>query len=320
MFGLARQMAATGVLGINARNCQYILRHNPRHLYPLVDDKLATKRLAIAAGLPVPELYGVIASHRDVRDLPKRVAGHRDFVIKPAHGSGGDGILVVSARVRDGSAYRLVDGTIMDGDEIGHHLSNMISGQYSLGGHRDIALIEYCVKFDPIFSECAYRGIPDIRVIVFRGYPVMAMLRLPTRRSHGKANLHQGAVGAGLNLASGETTCAVIGNSLVTEHPDTGAAIAGRQIPRWEYLLDFAARCYELTGLGYLGVDIVLDRDHGPMLLELNVRPGLNIQIANRCGLRDRLRVIETQPAGVSVEERVAFSTGPLLQLTAAAN
>ena len=320
MFGLARQMAATGVLGINARNCQYILRHNPRHLYPLVDDKLATKRLAIAAGLPVPELYGVIASHRDVRDLPKRVAGHRDFVIKPAHGSGGDGILVVSARVRDGSAYRLVDGTIMDGDEIGHHLSNMISGQYSLGGHRDIALIEYCVKFDPIFSECAYRGIPDIRVIVFRGYPVMAMLRLPTRRSHGKANLHQGAVGAGLNLASGETTCAVIGNSLVTEHPDTGAVIAGRQIPRWEYLLDFAARCYELTGLGYLGVDIVLDRDHGPMLLELNVRPGLNIQIANRCGLRDRLRVIEAQPAGVSVEERVAFSTGPLLQLTAAAN
>ena len=320
MFGLARQMAATGVLGINARNCQYILRHNPRHLYPLVDDKLATKRLAIAAGLPVPELYGVIASHRDVRDLPKRVAGHRDFVIKPAHGSGGDGILVVSARVRDGSAYRLVDGTIMDGDEIGHHLSNMISGQYSLGGHRDIALIEYCVKFDPIFSECAYRGIPDIRVIVFRGYPVMAMLRLPTRRSHGKANLHQGAVGAGLDLASGETTCAVIGNSLVTEHPDTGAVIAGRQIPRWEYLLDFAARCYELTGLGYLGVDIVLDRDHGPMLLELNVRPGLNIQIANRCGLRDRLRVIETQPAGVSVEERVAFSTGPLLQLTAAAN
>ena len=320
MFGLARQMAATGVLGINARNCQYILRHNPRHLYPLVDDKLATKRLAIAAGLPVPELYGVIASHRDVRDLPKRVAGHRDFVIKPAHGSGGDGILVVSARVRDGSAYRLVDGTIMNGDEIGHHLSNMISGQYSLGGHRDIALIEYCVKFDPIFSECAYRGIPDIRVIVFRGYPVMAMLRLPTRRSHGKANLHQGAVGAGLDLATGETTCAVIGNSLVTEHPDTGAAIAGRQIPRWEYLLDFAARCYELTGLGYLGVDIVLDRDQGPMLLELNVRPGLNIQIANRCGLRDRLRVIEAQPAGVSVEERVAFSTGPLLQLTAAAN
>jgi alpha-L-glutamate ligase-like protein len=176
------------------------------------------------------------------------------------------------------------------------------------------------VKFDPIFSECAYRGIPDIRVIVFRGYPVMAMLRLPTRKSHGKANLHQGAVGAGLDLATGETTCAVIGNSGITEHPDTGAVIAGRQIPRWPYLLDFAARCHELTGLGYIGVDIVLDRDKGPMLLELNVRPGLNIQIANRCGLRDRLRIIETQPDGVGVEERVAFSMGPLLQPAPAAH
>jgi alpha-L-glutamate ligase-like protein len=320
MFGLARKLAANGVLGINARNCQYILRHNPRHLYPLVDDKLATKRLATAAGLPVPELYGVIASHHDVRELSRVVAGHRDFVIKPAHGSGGDGILVISARVKDGSAYRLVDGTIMDGDDIGHHLSNIISGQYSLGGHRDVALIEYCVKFDPIFSECAYRGIPDIRVIVFRGYPVMAMLRLPTRKSHGKANLHQGAVGAGLDLATGETTCAVIGNSVITEHPDTGAVIAGRQIPRWQYLLDFAARCHELTGLGYLGVDIVLDRDQGPMLLELNVRPGLNIQIANRSGLRQRLRVIESRPHGVPVEERVAFSMGSLLQSVSAAN
>ena len=320
MFGLARKLSDSGVLGINARNCNYILRHNPRRLYPLVDDKLATKRLAITAGLPVPELYGVIASHRDVRELPKLVAGHRDFVIKPAHGSGGDGILVVSARVRDGSAYRLVDGTIMDGDDMAHHLSNIISGQYSLGGHRDVALIEYCVKFDPIFSECAYRGIPDIRVIVFRGYPVMAMLRLPTRKSPGKANLHQGAVGAGLDLATGETTSAVIGNSVITEHPDTGAVIAGRQIPRWPYLLDFAARCRELTGLGYLGVDIVLDRDKGPMLLELNVRPGLNIQIANRCGLRDRLRIIEAQSDGVGVTERVAFSMGPLLQSASAAH
>jgi predicted ATP-grasp superfamily ATP-dependent carboligase len=45
-----------------------------------------------------------------------------------------------------------------------------------------------------------------------------------------------------------------------------------------------------VTGLGYLGVDIVLDRDKGPMLLELNARPGISIQNANRFGLRDRLR------------------------------
>jgi alpha-L-glutamate ligase-like protein len=308
MLGRIRKLNAIGVLGLNERNCEFIMQYNPRRLYPLVDDKLATKRLATAAGLPVPELYGVISSHREVRDLPRMVEAHRDFVVKPAQGSGGDGILVVSARVKDRNVYRLVDGTILGEDDIEHHLSNIISGQYSLGGHRDVALIEYCVKFDSTFAEHAFRGVPDIRVIVYRGYPVMGMVRLPTRRSHGKANLHQGAVGAGIDLATGQTTHGVVGNSPVTEHPDSGATIAGLQIPQWEYLLQFAARCYDLTGLGYLGVDIVLDRDQGPMLLELNARPGLNIQIANRCGLRSRLALVDARPAGAAVEERVAFA------------
>ncbi|MEO8445166.1 MAG: sugar-transfer associated ATP-grasp domain-containing protein, partial [Gammaproteobacteria bacterium] len=145
-------------------------------------------------------------------------------------------------------------------------------------------------------------------------------VRLPTRRSHGKANLHQGAMGAGLDLATGITTFGVTGNSAVAEHPDTGAPIAGLQIPRWEYLLEFAARCYELTGLGYLGVDIVLDRDKGPMLLELNARPGLNIQIANRCGLQARLGMVEVQPAGVPVRERVAFAMTALATRAPALN
>jgi alpha-L-glutamate ligase-like protein len=308
MLGRIRKLNAIGVLGLNERNCEFIMQYNPRRLYPLVDDKLATKRLATAAGLPVPDLYGVISSHREVRDLPRMVEAHRDFVVKPAQGSGGDGILVVSARVKDRNVYRLVDGTILGEDDIEHHLSNIISGQYSLGGHRDVALVEYCVKFDSTFAEHAFRGVPDIRVIVYRGYPVMGMVRLPTRRSHGKANLHQGAVGAGIDLATGQTTHGVVGNSPVTEHPDSGATIAGLQIPQWEYLLQFAARCHDLTGLGYLGVDIVLDRDKGPMLLELNARPGLNIQIANRCGLRSRLALVDARPASAAVGERVIFA------------
>lgn len=320
MLGMIRKLDEIGVLGLNERNCDYIMQYNPRSLYPLVDDKLATKQLAIPAGLPVPELYGVIGSHREVRELPRMVENHRDFVVKPAQGSGGDGILVVSARVKESNVYRLVDGTILGEDDIEHHLSNIISGQYSLGGHRDVALIEYCVKFDSTFAEHSFRGVPDIRIIVFRGYPVMGMVRLPTRRSHGKANLHQGAVGAGLDLATGQTTHGVTGNSPVTEHPDTGATIAGLQIPRWEYLLEFAARCYDLTGLGYLGVDIVLDRDKGPMLLELNARPGLNIQIANRCGLRSRLALVEPCPAGAPVAERVAFAMHTLAVAAPAMN
>lgn len=320
MYNRVRTLRRNGILGLNERNCDYIMRYNPRRLYPLVDDKLATKRLAVPAGLPVPELYGVIRSHREVRDLPKMLAGHRDFVVKPAHGSGGDGILVISARVKEKNVYRLVDGTVMGEEDIEHHLSNILSGQYSLGGNRDVALIEYCVKFDSTFAEHAFRGVPDIRVIVFRGYPVMGMVRLPTRRSQGKANLHQGAVGAGIHLATGLTTHGVEGNSAIIEHPDTGAAIAGLQIPQWHFLLQFAAQCYELTGLGYIGVDIVLDRDKGPMLLELNARPGLNIQIANRCGLRPRLALVETREPGRPVDERVAYAIDTLAVAAPALN
>ncbi len=151
-------------------------------------------------------------------------------------------------------------------------------------------MVEYRVRADPLFDEITYQGVPDLRTIVYRGYPVMAMVRLPTLASDGKANLHQGAVGVGIDIATGVTRGGVLGNEPIAEHPDTDHPLAGIQIPGWRELLELAARCYEITGLGYLGVDVVLDRDLGPLILELNARPGLNIQIANRRGLLERLR------------------------------
>jgi alpha-L-glutamate ligase-like protein len=307
--GWARRLGERGVLGMNERNAEYIMRLNPRRLYPLVDDKLRTKELAVAAGIAVPPLFGVIRTEHDIGKLAEKVRDTQDFAIKPAHGSGGDGIMVVAGRSpRSPDVYRLVDGSTVSEAEIGFHLSNILGGQFSLGGHRDVALLEYCIKVDPIFTDLCYQGVPDIRVIVVRGYPVMAMIRLPTRRSRGKANLHQGAVGAGVDLATGVTTHGVLGNDRVLEHPDTGAAIANLAVPRWEYLLTLAARCFELTGLGYLGVDIVLDRQYGPLILELNARPGLNIQICNRAGLRTRAERAMSLPAETDIALRVARS------------
>jgi alpha-L-glutamate ligase-like protein len=309
MLGWARELRRNGVLGMNERNAEYIMRFNPRRLYPLVDDKLLTKELAIRAGIAVPQLYGVIRTEHDIDQLANLVRDTQDFAIKPAHGSGGDGIMVVAGRSpRSPELYRLIDGSVVSEAEIGFHLSNILSGQFSLGGHRDVALLEYCIKVDPMFSEVCHQGVPDIRVIVLRGYPVMSMIRLPTRRSRGKANLHQGAVGAGVDMARGVTTFGVLGNERVTEHPDTGAPIAGIAIPRWEYLLTLAARCYELTGLGYVGVDIVLDRNFGPLILELNARPGLNIQICNRAGLKTRVERAAGLPAEPDITARVTRS------------
>jgi alpha-L-glutamate ligase-like protein len=310
MFASPQQLRAAGVLGLNERNSDYIMRLNPRRLYPRVDDKVITKELAIAAGMAVPELYGIIANQREVRNFASIVTELESFVIKPAQGSGGDGILVVTGRSkRKRDSFRLSSGVLISEAEIAHHLSNIVSGQYSLSGNPDKALIEYCVRFDPVFSEVSYQGVPDIRVIVYRGYPAMAMVRLPTRASDGKANLHQGAVGAGICMSSGETLAGVLDNDVVDDHPDTGALVSGLLIPHWDFILQSAARGYDVTELGYLGVDMVIDKQHGPLILEMNARPGLNIQIANCTGLATRIARIDEifkSDAGAVERARVA--------------
>jgi alpha-L-glutamate ligase-like protein len=307
MLTLAARLKALGVLGINARNADYTLAHNQRRLYPLVDDKFQTKMLAQKAGIPVPELYGVVEREVQVRELRQTLKQYGDFAVKPAHGSGGNGILVISSQRR--GHYRTITGNFFTQPEIDHHIYNILSGLYSLAGQPDQALIEYRVQFDPVFEDVSYKGVPDIRVVVFLGVPAMAMVRLPTRRSEGKANLHLGGLGAGVDLVTGTTLTAVCLNERVEEHPDTGAGISGLQIPHWETILRMAADCSELSGLGYLGVDIVLDKYKGPLLLELNARPGLGIQIANGRGLLPRLHLVEKhRPALATQEERIAFA------------
>ena len=229
MFRVLKNLRDIGVLAINSRNADYILPHNPRRFYPLVDDKVRTKQLAEAHGIPCPELYGVIEVEGQVHEIDSIIGGRSEFVIKPAHGTGGEGILVISGRPND--MFRKADGLILTHDEVNHHLFNLLSGLYSLGGQPDRVLIEYRVKFDPLFEKISYLGVPDIRIITFLGVPVISMVRLPTRMSDGKANLHQGAVGAGIDLSSGKTLAGVWNDRIVHEHPDTGHSISGLRIP-----------------------------------------------------------------------------------------
>ncbi|MFZ4076954.1 MAG: alpha-L-glutamate ligase-like protein [Legionellaceae bacterium] len=309
MLKTYRRLKRQGILSINRRNSDYVLRYNPRKLYPLVDDKLQTKRLALQAGIAVPTLYALIESEHQINRLDEILAPYPDFVIKPAHGAGGDGIVVITNRVF--GRYRQINGKILSTQELAYHLSCLLSGAYSLGGHADYAIIERRVIVDPVFSEISHEGVPDIRVITLLGYPAMAMVRLPTRTSGGKANLHQGAIGVGIDLGTGLTLGGVFNNDTIDYHPDTLNSTLDVLVPYWDTILTIAASCYELTGLGYLGVDIVLDKDYGPLMLELNARPGLNIQIANRQGALARYHAIEAHAAShakPSVAERVLFS------------
>jgi len=294
-FARARALHERGVLGINERNGALVLPLNPRRHFPRVDDKLLTKRLAEAAGIPTPRSLGVITYHHQLRDLPRLLAGRDQFVLKPARGAQGNGIVVVTS-VEDGH-YRKSSGPLLSAVEIRQHVSSTLSGVFSLRGDIDSCLIEERVVLHPAFAELARFGIPDVRVIVYRGLPIMAMCRLPTLESDGRANLHQGAIGAGIAISSGRATHAACRNETVTHHVDTHAAIVGFQVPDWDAVLSLAVRAAEISGLGYLGVDIVIDVEHGPLLLELNARPGLAIQVANNEGLLSRLRRAERVPA-----------------------
>ena len=201
---------------------------------------------------------------------------------------------------------------MISAQDLSYHISDVLSGIYSLSGLEDKAVIEALIHPDSTFEAVTFQGVPDIRIIVYRGVPIMSMVRLPTRASDGKANLHRGAIGAGVDLNQGVTMTAVSRSQVISQHPDTGNPVSGIRIPYWEKMLWMAARSFEMTGLGYIGVDLIIDRDRGPLLLELNARPGLAIQLANRRGLKERLDIVDRAPAEIfgSAEARVAWARG----------
>ncbi|MCA0912239.1 alpha-L-glutamate ligase-like protein [Marinobacter nauticus] len=302
-----RRLKKLGMLNMNRRNVDYIARYNDRSSYPLVDNKLKTKLAVSEYGVKTPKLLQVVRQQHEIshfREMAEDLAG---FAIKPAKGSGGKGITVITGR--DGDDFIKASSARISVAMLERHLTNILAGLYSLAGTPDVAIVENLVQSSPALARYSFQGVPDIRIVVFQGYPVMAMLRLATTASDGKANLHQGAVGVGLDIGSGQSLNAVQFNRPITLHPDTGLALENIRIEDWENMLEMAARCYEATGLGYMGVDLVVDANEGPLLLELNARPGLAIQMANGCGLLPRLNAIESlKRPHFSPRERALFA------------
>jgi len=292
------ELRQNGVIGINQRNLDLLLALNPRRLYPQVDDKVITKQLCRDHGIPVPDLYAVISRFGDLRRLDAIVGSRNEFVLKPACGAGGRGVTVIRGRSTEG--FLVGRETVLSLADLKYHLSTTLSGLYSLGGQPDRVIIEQRIVPHPVFRDIAVEGTPDIRIIVYRGTPVMTMLRLPTKESRGRANLHQGAVAAGVDLERGITTGGVWRNRAVDRHPDTGAVLAGVAIPFWRQALEISCVLGRATGLGFVGVDVVLDVQRGPVVLEANARPGLSVQIANRRGLARVLASAGGWPPGAT--------------------
>lgn len=269
------------MLGINRRNISYIHGHNPRKHFQLADNKVLAKRIMEKNGISVPETYAVINSIGGIEEAWKQVSHHHKLVIKPARGRGGSGILLLSKVGNDW----LAAGKPISLDEIFSHMANVLFGLFSFSDE-DQVIVERCIEPHSFFHKIYSKGVPDIRVIVFNDQAIMSMLRLPTNESGGKANLHQGGLGVGVHTDTGVLKEAYDGKKYLKTHPDTEAVIEGEQLPFWKETIQLALSTAKVFPLNYLGVDIILDEHLGPQVIEINVRPGLGIQMANKQGLR----------------------------------
>jgi alpha-L-glutamate ligase-like protein len=302
MFVWPHELEQAGILGINHRNLAFIQESNPRALYPRVDNKTVTKKICHEHGIPVPETYALIRRYGDVRRFPKLIGDRTEFVIKPASGAAGRGIVVIARK--KGKDYETPSGRLLSEADLDYHLSTILSGLYSLGGQVDSAIVEQRIIMHPTMERIAVGGTPDVRVILFRNVPIMAMVRLPTIQSEGRANLHQGAAAAAVHLVTGRTFGGVCNNRMISRHPDTGELISGLEIPGWRELLAGAMKLADALEMGYIGVDFVIDAKVGPVVLEANARPGLAIQVAHRIGLLPRLKLIESLPRETVIGNR----------------
>lgn len=278
------------ILGMNSRNLDFIRPFNLSGAKKIADDKLFCKKTLIKNSIPTSNLIAKISSYNELENFDWQSLPF-SFALKPNRGFGGEGIIVVYGKKKDSlDTWIKADSSLITISDLKNHIRNILDGSFSLSGVPDIAFFEERVCLLKLFKPYTYKGIPDIRVIVFNKVPVMAMLRLPTKESSGKANLQQGAIGVGIDLATGVTTNAVQGkNKLIDRVPGTRMLLSGIKIPYWSDILNLAVRAQEVSGLGYLGADIAIDNGKGPLILELNARPGLSIQIANLAGLKERL-------------------------------
>lgn len=291
------------ILGLNRRNQEYVRSYNSSASKAIADNKILTKRILKKELIQTPDVYKLIRSKRQLQFLDWESLPN-SFVIKPNKGTGGNGIIVFYGKKKGQEAWIRPNGSVMTKRDIILHIENILEGRFSMGSRNDIAIIEERIKTDPLLKQYSYKGVPDIRIICFNQVPVMAMLRLPTKRSNGTANLHSGAICTGIDMESGITTYSMHMQTSIFKN-DTyklidstldlqeNKPLSGIQIPYWNEMLKIALKCQNSSKLGYIGVDIAIDSEKGPVVFEINARPGLGIQVANQTGLRWRLEKVK---------------------------
>ncbi|MDH4199436.1 MAG: hypothetical protein OEV66_03560 [Spirochaetia bacterium] len=274
------------ILGINKRNIRLVYPSENRQFFKMADEKSLAKQLFQSSGVPHPETVLEFKEYKDIYNLKANMDQLENTVIKPNKGRGGYGIMVLGKKGENG-VYD-IDGSFLSYKKIRKHISDILMGVYSTGSS-DMAIVEKRLFPHTFLKDIYNRGLADFRFIYFEKQPVMAMLRIPTSRSHGKANLHQGGIGVGIDLETGKTISAIYRGKYIEKHPDTNIPLAKKPVPYLKEMLAYCSDVCKIVPLKYIGFDFTLDQKNGPMLLEINARPGLEIQKANKKGLLEVL-------------------------------
>ena len=281
-----------GVLGMNRRNIEMILPRNNRRYFPLANNKLLTKVTLAQSEIPVAPTLATFESFHEISDFEHRLEGQNEFVVKPTRGSGGKGILVISDRRND--VFKTAGGRLLTAEDLKRHIADIVFGVYSFD-RADVALIEPRLKPNGFFTLLYPYGLSDVRIILVDDMPALCMLRVPTAESDGRANLHQGALGIAVDMDTGTTNRAWHKRRAINEHPESGVNLIGCEIPEWTDIVRIAVRTAHALPLKYLGVDLVVDRQLGPLVLEVNARPGIEIQNVTGRSLLDVMANLATE-------------------------
>jgi alpha-L-glutamate ligase-like protein len=225
----------------------------------------------------------------ELKNIQEKLRNYSNFVIKPSSGSGGNGIIVINDYKDD--VWISVSSKKYDFADITKHVADIIFGVYSFGLN-DTAIIEERIIQNEQISKISPYGLADVRVINYKGQNVKAMLRIATLSSGGKANLHQGGIGVAIDLKSGVSFNAQQERQDIKYHPDTGISLLNVKVPYWKELLSLCEKTAKAIPMEYLGIDVAIG-ENGPLILEVNARPGIEIQNISHSGMLKDLNKID---------------------------
>lgn len=300
---------------MNQRNNIYVKEFNPDRGIRLANNKEQTKKFLSQRSIPVPKTFIHIKTrqewfHFDAWELPVK-----SFVVKPNKGSKWQGIFVVNdyrkreniqtkkttlgkinlyeKQIEDFGYEFSIGGKRINEIDFKKKAGGIFQGLFSSLGKPDTMLVEdKLIPWAEFELFCQY-GLADLRIIMFNLVPVIAMLRVPTKESGGKANLAQGGIGLGVDVVTGKiNTLYWQGKSYTSAFPEEWSQFKNKKIPYRQEILEYSANAQYFVNSWYLGMDWVVT-SKWPKLLEINARAWLEIQNITGKSLLNIMKKIE---------------------------